>query len=138
MEANQELSLEQIRAFLKASDAVGFEGRNREEVYGWVNRVLDQQGYSQLNRRGRGLVRRYVEKMTGLSRAQTTRLISRYLRGEPVRMKATRRHRFATRYGLADISLLAAVGGARGAQRAGDAEDNLPIHGRSVRPKKQF
>jgi hypothetical protein len=82
LEADQELSLEQIRAFLKASDAVGFEGRHREEVYGWVNRVLDQQGYSQLNRRGRGLVRRYVEKMTGLSRAQTTRLISPYLRGE--------------------------------------------------------
>jgi len=112
LEANQELSLEQIQAFLRASDAVGFEGRNREEVYGWVNRVLDQQGYSQLNRSGRGLVRRYVEKMTGLSRAQTTRLISPYLRGEPVCMKATRRHRFASRYGLADISLLAAVDGA--------------------------
>jgi hypothetical protein len=53
-----------------------------------------------------------VEKMTGLSRAQTTRLISRYLREEPVRLKAMRRHRFASRYGLADISLLAAVDGA--------------------------
>lgn len=112
MEANQELSLEQIQAFLRASDAVGFEGRNRGEVYGWVNRVLDQQGYSQLGRRGRGLVRRYVEKMTGLSRAQMTRLIGPYLRGEPVRLKTARRHRFATQYELADISLLAAVDGA--------------------------
>jgi hypothetical protein len=31
------LSLEQMRAFLQASDAVRFEGRNREAVYSWVN-----------------------------------------------------------------------------------------------------
>lgn len=112
METDQELSLEQIRAFLQASDAVGFEGRNREEVYGWVNRTLGQQRYSELDRGGRGLIRRYIEKMTGLSRAQTTRLIGRYLRGEPVQVKAYRRHRFPTRYRMTDIALLAAVDGA--------------------------
>lgn len=109
METSQGLSLEQIRAFLQASDAVGFEGRNREAVYGWVNRTLEQQGYSELGRASRGLIRRYIEKMTGFSRAQTTRLIGQYLRGEPVRVKAYRRHRFGTRYRIADIELLAAV-----------------------------
>ena len=109
METSQGLSLEQIRAFLQASDAVGFNGRNREEVYGWVNRTLDEQGYSQLGRPSRGMIRRYVEKMTGLSRAQTTRLIGQYLRGEPVQVKAYRRHRFDGRYRIADIELLAAV-----------------------------
>src|ERR1043165_7898768 len=93
VEADQELSLDEIRAFLDASDVVGFEGRNRQEVYGWVNRILDQQAYGKLNRSGRGLVRRYVQKITGLSRAQTTRLIGQYRRGEPVRMKASRRDR---------------------------------------------
>ncbi len=112
MKTDQELSLEQIRAFLEGSDAVGFEGRNRQEVYGWVNRVLDQQGYSKLDRAGRGLLRRYVQKMTGLSRAQTTRLIGQYLGGEPVHVKSARRHRFPRRYELADIGLLAAVDGA--------------------------
>jgi transposase InsO family protein len=109
VETSQGLCLEQIRAFLQASDAVGFDGRNREEVYGWVNRTLEQQGYSELGRASRGLIRRYIEKMTGLSRAQTTRLIGQYLRGEPVRVKAYRRHRFGTRYRIADIELLAAV-----------------------------
>ena len=86
MQAGEKLSLEQIRAFLEASEEVGFKGRNREEVYDWVNQTLRAQKYEELKRRGRGLVRRYVEKMTGLSRAQTTRLITLYLEGEPVRV----------------------------------------------------
>lgn len=95
--------------FLEASDAVGFKGRNREEVYGWVHQTLQAQKYGDLKRRGRGLVRRYVEKMTGLSRAQTTRLITQYLQGEAVQPKAYRRHRFAQKYTREDVDLLAAM-----------------------------
>ena len=109
MQAGEKLSLEQIRAFLEASEEVGFKGRNREEVYDWVNQTLRAQKYEELKRRGRGLVRRYVEKMTGLRRAQTTRLITLYLEGEPVRPKAYRRHRFPQRYTRGDIDLLAAT-----------------------------
>ncbi len=109
MQAGERLSLEQIRAFLEASDEVHFEGRNREEVYGWVDRVLDQQSYRTLERAGRGLVRRYLEKLTGLSRAQITRLITQYLNGQPVRVKRYRRRRFPTRYTRADTELLAKV-----------------------------
>jgi transposase InsO family protein len=109
VQAGEKLSLEQIRAFLEASDEVGFKGQNREEVYGWVSQTLRRQGYENLKRRGRGLVRRYVEKMTGLSRAQTTRLITMYLAGEPVQLKPYKRHRFAQRYTRADIELLAAM-----------------------------
>ena len=109
MQSEQPLSLEQIRAFLEASDEVGFKGRNREEVYGWVNRTLGQQRYRELKRRGRGLVRRYLEKMTGLGRAQITRLVTMYLEGEPVQPKPYRRRRFPRRYTRADQELLASV-----------------------------
>ena len=108
------LSLEQIRAFPDASAAVGFQSRNREEVYGWVNQTLGQQGYRALKRSGRGLVRRYVEKMTGLSRAQTTRLITVHLRGDEVKPQPYRRRRFAQRYTREDIALLAVVDEAHG------------------------
>jgi hypothetical protein len=50
-----------------------------------------------------------VEKMTGLSRAQTTRLIAMYLRGEEVKAPPYRRHRFGSRYTWADIALLAGL-----------------------------
>jgi hypothetical protein len=109
VQTSERLSLEQIQAFLDGSGEVGFKGQNREEVYGWMDQTLRQQRYEGLLRSERGLVRRYVEKMTGLSRAQTTRLITVYLRGEEVKPQAYRRRRFAQRYTRADIALLAGV-----------------------------
>ena len=109
MQASERLSLEQIQAFLKGSGEVGFKGQNREEVYGWVNRTLRQQRYAELKRSGRGWVRRYVERMTGLSRAQTTRLITVYLRGDAVKSQPYRRRRFPQRYTREDIALLAGL-----------------------------
>ena len=47
-------------------------------MYGWVNQTLRQQEYRGLKRGGKGLLRRYIAKMTGLSRAQAARLIRRY------------------------------------------------------------
>jgi hypothetical protein len=47
--------------------------------------------------------------MTGLSRAQRTRLVGRYLATGRVRIKTSHRHRFPTRYTRADIELLAQV-----------------------------
>jgi transposase InsO family protein len=109
VQTSERLSLERIQAFLDGSGEVGFKGQNREEVYGWVNQTLRQQRYEELKRSERGLVRRYVEKMTGLSRAQTTRLITVYVRGEEVKPQPYRRRRFARRYTREDIALLAGV-----------------------------
>jgi hypothetical protein len=36
----EKLSLEQIRAFLQASEEVEFEGEERQEMYGWISRTL--------------------------------------------------------------------------------------------------
>jgi transposase InsO family protein len=105
----QKVSLEQIRAFLEASDEVQFQAENRQEVYTWVERTLREQDWDALGRASRGLVRRYLAKMTGLSRAQITRLIQLYSQGERVQPKSYRRHRFASRYSRADIELLASV-----------------------------
>src|SRR6202163_3404549 len=109
MEHAATLSLEQIRAFLEASAEVRFQAHNRRELYEWVNQTLGQQGYGGLRREGKGLVRRYVAKMTGLSRAQVARLIGCYQQGGQVILRAYRRHRFPQRYTRADIELLAAV-----------------------------
>jgi hypothetical protein len=109
VESKQGLSREEIRAFLKGSEEVHFASQEREETYGWVNQTLRQQHYEEQGRTERGLVRRYIEKVTGLSRAQVTRLITQYLGGEEVKPKAYRRCRFSTLYSRADIELLASV-----------------------------
>ena len=109
MHEAENMSLEGIAAFLQASEAIHFRGQNRQQVYAWIEQVLRQQQYRRQGRKARGLVRRYLEKMTGLSRAQVTRLIGRYQASRTVQAASYRRHRFAQRYTRADIELLAAV-----------------------------
>ena len=109
MHEAEKLSLDQIEAFLKASEEIRFEGEHREQVYGWVEQVLRQQQYPKQSRKARGLVRSYLEKMTGLSRAQVTRLIARYRVNGEIQPAHYRRHRFPQRYTRADIDLLATV-----------------------------
>lgn len=105
----EKLSLEGIRRFIEASQDLRFEGKSREQVYAWVEQVLCRQQYLQQGKAARGLLRRYIEKMTGLSRAQVTRLIARYTTSGQVRATVYRRHRFPQRYTRADIELLAQV-----------------------------
>jgi transposase InsO family protein len=105
----EKLSLEAIGRFVAASEELRFEGENRQQVYGWVEQVLVRQEYAQQGKAARGLVRRYVEKMTGMSRAQVTRLIARYTATGQVRPTIYRRRRFPGLYTRADVELLASV-----------------------------
>ena len=68
----EKLSLEQIAAFLQASEEIRFKAQSREQVYHWIEQLLQQQQYEQQGRKGRGLLRRYIARMTGRSRAQVT------------------------------------------------------------------
>ena len=95
--------------FLRASEEIRFSGQGRQQVYSWVEGVLVQQQYAQQSKAARGLVRRYIEKVSGLSRAQITRLIARYAATGQVRPTVYRRRRFPDRYTRADIELLASV-----------------------------
>jgi len=105
----EKLNLEGIRRFIEASEEIRFAGANRGQVYGWVERVLVRQEYAQQGKAARGLLRRYIEKMTGLSRAQVTRLIARYAASGRVQPTLYRRRRFPERFTRADIELLASV-----------------------------
>lgn len=114
MRNGERLSLEQIRAFLEASGEIEFAARSREEVYGWVTRTLCEQEYWRQGREVKGLLRAWIGKMTGLSRAQVTRLIARYKETGAVQEKPYRRNRFQSRYTSGDIELLALVDEAHG------------------------
>jgi transposase InsO family protein len=109
MDDAEKLSLEAIGRFVAASEEIRFEAKDRQQLYGWVEQVLVGRQYGQLGKAARGLVRRYIEKMTGLSRAQVTRLIARYTAIGRVQVTVYRRRRFAELYTRADIELLASV-----------------------------
>jgi transposase InsO family protein len=109
MDESEKLSLESMSRFVAAIEEIRFEAEDREQLYAWVEQVLVGQQYAQLGKAARGLVRRYIEKMTGLSRAQGTRLIARYTASGRVQVTVYRRRRFSERYTRADIELLASV-----------------------------
>jgi predicted DNA-binding transcriptional regulator AlpA len=85
VQETEKLSLEEIRRFVEASEAIQLAGEKREQVYGWIERVLCEQQYPRQGKAARGLLRRYIEKMTGMSRAQVTRLIGCYKASRRVR-----------------------------------------------------
>jgi len=105
----EKLSLVEIEAFLAASDSVRFVGSSREELYKWVERLLCHHEYVLQKRRAKGLLRGYVECMTGFSRAQSTRLIGSYVKAGRIVPKPSLRPRFQRRYTPADVELLASV-----------------------------
>ena len=109
MDDTEATSLEQIRAFLAGSGDVRFAGQRREEIYGWVEATLVRHQYASLNRGGKGLMRRYLCRMTGLSRAQVTRLIGGHRQTGRVKAAPYQRTKFATRYTSRDVQLLAYV-----------------------------
>ena len=109
MHEAEKRSLEQIQAFLDASQAIRFEGESRKQIYRWIEQVLGRQEYHQPSRQVRGWLRRYLAKMTGLSRAQITGLIAGYRKSGSLQPVPYRRHRFPQRYTRADLELLAQV-----------------------------
>ena len=78
-------------------------------MYAWVTRTLHGQQYRDQRKGVRGLRRRYVEKMTGRSRAQVTRLVKCYLEHSEVRVGKAKRHQFSSRFTRSDLELLAKV-----------------------------
>jgi transposase InsO family protein len=114
MDDSEVTSLEQIQGFLAGSEVVRFAGQRREEVYGWVEKTLVRHQYVGLGRPDKGLLRLYIGQMTGLSRAQVTRLITGYGQTGRVTAAAYQRTRFPTLYTAADVALLAYVDKAHG------------------------
>ena len=108
MQGGEKLSLEQIRALLEASQEVRVAGRSREETCDWVGKTLREYDYAKQGREGRGLLRSYLAKMTGQSRAQVTRLVGKYVASGEVRTTVYRIHRFPTRYTRMDTACLGA------------------------------
>ena len=107
-------SLEQIQAMLEKSREVEFRAEGRSQIYAWVEQTLQQQEYGERKRAEKGLLRRYIETMTGLSRAQVTRLIGLFQKTKTVEPTAYRRRRFPRHYTTADVALLVEVDQAHG------------------------
>jgi hypothetical protein len=86
-----------------------FKAHGQKALYEWVKNTLCAQEYSRLYRSARGLVKRYLAKVTGRSRAQVTRLIRQYLDSGNLQSRRGRGRRFTARYNATDLTLWAEV-----------------------------
>src|SRR5512135_835460 len=107
MQNGEGLTAGQIGKFLKGSEGVSFAGQNRKEVYAWVQSTLVAQEYTQHDKKRRGTIRAFVEKVTGLGSAQVTRLIRMFKETGRVEARAYRRTAFPRKYTDQDIAVLA-------------------------------
>ena len=116
MNEAQVRTLEQVRQVVAGAQVLEFrQAQDDEGRYGWIEQVMRRFGYRQLGRADKGAVLAYVQHLSGCSRAQVTRLVSRWVTGKPL-VKNYRRpeHAFARRYTAADVALLAEVDRAMG------------------------
>jgi len=109
MDDSAAMSLERIQAFLAGSSEVRFAGQHRDEIYAWTEQTLVRHEYAGLSRAEKGVLRQYLARMTGLSRAQMTRLITSYAETGHVKAAVYQRSKFASIYTKADVELLAYV-----------------------------
>lgn len=100
--------IKEIEDFLAGSKALAFKiAGNKDEAYQQVRKILIQFNYLQCQRQARGIIIRFLCKITGYSRQQVTRLVKQYRdTGHIVRRQKTS-NGFAKKYTDDDIRLLA-------------------------------
>ncbi len=85
MNEAQVRTLEQLRQVLAGTQAMEFQAAAGDEGrHAWIEAVLRRFDYPRLARADRGSVLAYVQRLSGYSRAQITRLVSRWSAGKPL------------------------------------------------------
>ena len=102
--------MEQMGAFLEGTAQVDFAVPVAAERHAWIAQTLEQAGYGRLRKKERGVVRRYLCRVTGYSRQQMTRLIAQWRKtGRVEDGRKGPAKPFATLYSAEDAALLAEV-----------------------------
>jgi len=103
-------TIDQLEDFLSGTQAVAFSViSDKDTCYRWIQGELARFRYLGLSRQGKGVVIRYLMKISGYSRQQLTRLIAQYRKTGRLRRRQRTVAGFKPRYTERDIRLLAAM-----------------------------
>lgn len=100
-------TVSQVKKLLTASEGLKLKSASREDKYRWLETILKRFKFFELEREEKGLLRRYIKQMTGISESQLTRLIKKQLFAGEIKADWCRRNKFPVTYTKADIELLA-------------------------------
>ncbi|VAW68768.1 Integrase, catalytic region [hydrothermal vent metagenome] len=101
-------TIEALQAFLDGNQLAAFAVLGtKSERYDFIRKTLVKFNYMSLPKKDKGIVIRYLIKMTGYSRQQLTRLIQQYTKTGKINWTPCRNNGFAKKYSNQDIALLA-------------------------------
>lgn len=100
-------SIDDIKEFLNGSDKIEVIINDKKERYKWMGGIIRKFKYRKLRKKDKGIVKKYVCKLTGYSNVQIKRLIKRHYEGRLRYSFLTRKRRkFPVKYFPKDIALL--------------------------------
>jgi transposase InsO family protein len=106
-------TLEQLRAFLQGTLEVEFSasvGQDKAQRYAHIQALVRRFGYAGLPRADKAVVLRYLERTTGYSRQQLTRLVAQAVADKPLRTHyGAPRKGFTRTYTSQDVQALAQI-----------------------------
>jgi transposase InsO family protein len=103
-------TIDQLEDFLTGTQAVAFSViSDKDACYRWIQGELVKFRYRRLTRQGKGVVMRYLMKISGYSRSQLTRLIAQYRKTGRLKRRQRTVSGFKSKYTQHDIRLLAAM-----------------------------
>ena len=102
-------TLDQVRQFLEGTEAISFQIESKDARYRWIQHTLVKFRYIKLSKTNKGLITRYIRKMTGYSLAQVKRLIKQYRKHGRLERKHRTTKGFQLKYTRQDKLLLAAL-----------------------------
>ena len=103
-------TVDQLREFLSGTRAVAFSViSDRDECYRWLQAELVRFRYLKCSREDKGVIMRYLIKVSGYSRQQLTRLVAQFRQNGRLQRRQRTVAGFKTRYTAEDVRLLAAM-----------------------------
>jgi len=101
-------TIDQLQHFLEGTQAVAFVVlSDKDERYQWIQRTLIRFNYETAKRHEKGIIIRYLIKISGYSRQQITRLIRQYCNGGRIIRRQRTVNGFTKHYTSEDIALIA-------------------------------
>ncbi|RME34380.1 MAG: integrase, partial [Deltaproteobacteria bacterium] len=103
-------TLADVEAFLAGADKAGLKlSGSKDDIYAWVERTLNRFRYGRLSKKEKSVVRSYLIQLSGHSRQQITRMITRHRETGYVRRRQRTTNGFLCKYTREDKMLLAEV-----------------------------
>ena len=107
MQDDNIVTIEQLKAFSNLdSEGATFTANNKAERNSWIEKVLAKFKYFSCRKKDKIIIKKYLAKMTGLSKTRIKRLIARKKKFGRISPYEIHRHRFERKYGPEDIELL--------------------------------